>query len=101
MNIAARRPQTDWHLRHLYNPQKEMPGSIMAPYSFLFDKRKIVGQPSPDALKFPATWSIADGAPEGRIRGRPHRRRQSTGGVSPEASITPYEIAPAPAGGKP
>jgi cytochrome c oxidase cbb3-type subunit 2 len=39
-------------LAHLYNPQATMPGSMMPPFRFLFEQRKLqVGEkPSPDAL---------------------------------------------------
>lgn len=64
-NIGARQPSADWHLKHLYNPQLISPGSIMAPFRHLFERRQIVGQPSPDALKFsnaksdlPDGWEI-------------------------------------------
>lgn len=63
MNIGARQPSADWHLKHIYNPQKVVPGSIMPPFPFLFEMRKIKGQPSADALEFDADWTIADGAP--------------------------------------
>lgn len=35
-NIGARQPSVDWHLAHLYQPRAVSPGSIMAPYPFLF-----------------------------------------------------------------
>lgn len=63
VNIGARQPSADWHLKHLYNPQKMVPGSIMAPFGFLFEMRKIEGEPSPDALRFDAGWTADDGAP--------------------------------------
>jgi cytochrome c oxidase cbb3-type subunit 2 len=50
INIGARQPSDDWHLKHLYSPQTVSPGSNMPPFPFLFEKRKIVGQPSADAL---------------------------------------------------
>ena len=50
-NIGARQPSVEWHYQHLYQPQVVSPGSIMPPFRFLFEKRKIVGQPSNDALK--------------------------------------------------
>lgn len=40
-----------WHYQHLYQPQIVSPGSIMPPMRFLFDKRKVVGQRSIDAIK--------------------------------------------------
>src|SRR5207244_3232131 len=40
----------EWHLLHLYNPQIVVSKSVMPPYRFLFEKRKIGREPSPDAL---------------------------------------------------
>jgi len=50
MNVGARPLAADWHFRHLLDPQLVSPGSIMPPFPFLFQVRKIVGQPSPKAL---------------------------------------------------
>lgn len=50
-NIGARNPDANWHLEHLYDPASKVPGSTMPPYRFLFEKRKIDRQPSPDGLK--------------------------------------------------
>src|SRR5258708_31464531 len=50
-NIGARQPSLEWHYQHLYQPQVVSPGSIMPPFHFLFEKRRIVGQPSLDAVK--------------------------------------------------
>lgn len=50
-NIGFRQDNRNWHHRHLYDPQIVSPGSIMSPFRFLYDKRKIVGQPSADALR--------------------------------------------------
>lgn len=52
-NIAARQPDPNWHLRHLYAPRLDVPGSPMPPFPFLFEKRKIEHRPSPDALSLP------------------------------------------------
>lgn len=49
-NIGIRQGSETWHLVHLYNPQITSAGSVMPPYSFLFEERKIEGEPSPDAL---------------------------------------------------
>lgn len=49
-NIGARQPSVEWHYQHLYQPQVVAPGSIMPPYRFLFEKRRIVNQPSADAV---------------------------------------------------
>jgi len=50
-NIGARQTDPTWQYLHLYDPQFVTPGSNMAPFKFLFETRKIIGQPSPDALQ--------------------------------------------------
>lgn len=52
-NIGARQPDPDRQLRHLYDPQRVTPGSMMPPHRFLFERRKLLpGQArSPEALK--------------------------------------------------
>lgn len=40
-----------WHHRHLYNPRSIHPWSLMPSHRHLYETRKIVGAPSPDALK--------------------------------------------------
>ena len=57
-NIGARQPDANWHHLHLFNPQLVSPGSIMPPHAFLYEVRKIVGQPSKDALKVPKGWTV-------------------------------------------
>jgi cbb3-type cytochrome oxidase cytochrome c subunit len=52
-NAALHRPDARWHLRHLYAPRLEVKDSIMAPYRFLFEKRKIERAVSLDALVLP------------------------------------------------
>lgn len=51
MNVGARPLNAEWHLKHLLDPQITSPGSIMPPFPFLFEVRRIVGQPSPKALQ--------------------------------------------------
>lgn len=60
-NIGARQPSAQWHHRHLFNPTWTSPGSIMSPFSFLYESRKIVGQKSVDALPIPKGYPLADG----------------------------------------
>jgi cytochrome c oxidase cbb3-type subunit II len=59
-NEGVRRPDADWHLRHLYDPQALVRGSMMPPYRYLFDKRRITAghKPTARALKI-------DNVPEG------------------------------------
>jgi cbb3-type cytochrome oxidase cytochrome c subunit len=41
-----------WHHRHLYNPRSVAEYSNMPPYRFLYQKRRISGVISPDAINF-------------------------------------------------
>ncbi|ADV61368.1 cytochrome C oxidase mono-heme subunit/FixO [Isosphaera pallida ATCC 43644] len=50
-NVALRRPDPNWHHRHLFYPRSESPNSIMPSFRHLYEYRKIVGQPSQDVLK--------------------------------------------------
>jgi len=60
-NIGVRQPNAEWHYLHLYNPRAVTPGSIMPPFRFLFEKRKISGERSTDAIYL----SGDDAPPEG------------------------------------
>ena len=60
-NAGARLPVADWQLRHLYDARIEVPGSVMPPYRFLFEKRKVGRFPSPEALILPASFAPAPG----------------------------------------
>ncbi len=55
-NIGLRQPSSDWHLLHLYNPEITSPGSIMPPFSFLFDELTLEIERPYDALSFPPAW---------------------------------------------
>ncbi len=41
-----------WHHRHLYNPRSIAEDSNMPAYRFLYEKRRISGKASPDAINF-------------------------------------------------
>ena len=41
-----------WHHRHLYNPRSIAQDSNMPAYRFLYEKRRISGKASPDAINF-------------------------------------------------
>jgi cytochrome c oxidase cbb3-type subunit 2 len=56
-NVGARQPSADWHHLHLFDPRLTSPGSIMAPFGFLYEYRPIVGERSPKALKLPADYA--------------------------------------------
>jgi hypothetical protein len=60
-NVGLRQTNNAPLLVHLYNPKIAEPKSIMPPYRFLFERRKIDPQPSPESLKLPG-----DLAPESR-----------------------------------
>lgn len=60
-NIGVRQTSVLWHLQHLYNPQVTSKGSIMPPFPFLFEKRKVGDAPSPDALALPKEFAPEPG----------------------------------------
>lgn len=51
-NVGLRLPDANWQFTHLYAPKSQVGDSLMPPYRFLFETRKIIGEKSPDALKF-------------------------------------------------
>jgi len=53
-SVGVRLADPKWHLLHLYAPRAVVKDSIMPPYRFLFEKRRIERGPSPDALSLPA-----------------------------------------------
>ena len=60
-NIGIRQPDVNWHLNHLYAPKSNVTGSTMPPYRFLFEKRKMAGRPSPDALHLTGDYAPEPG----------------------------------------
>ena len=56
---ASRLPDANWQLVHLYAPRSLVEGSMMPPYRYLFEVRKIGGKPSADALILPAELALA------------------------------------------
>ena len=58
-DVGSRLPVAQWHLLHLYDPRVVEHNSVMPPYRFLFEKRKIGREPSADALKL--TGELAPG----------------------------------------
>ena len=50
-DVGSRLPVVEWHLLRLYNPKIVEKKSVMPPYRFLFEKRKIGREPSPTALR--------------------------------------------------
>ena len=64
-NTGLSKPNLNWHLVHLYNPRLLVKDSIMPRYEFLFEKRRIQGQPSPNALILPTNVPAEMGVEEG------------------------------------
>jgi len=56
-DVGSRLPVAEWHLLHLYNPKIFEKKSVMPPYRFLFEKRKIGSAPSPNALRFASEFA--------------------------------------------
>jgi cbb3-type cytochrome oxidase cytochrome c subunit len=52
-NVGVRLADPKWHLLHLYAPRLLVKDSMMPPYRFLFEKRRIERVRSPDALVLP------------------------------------------------
>ncbi len=52
-NVGLREPDARWQYLHLYAPRLEVKGSIMPPFRYLFEERRIRQAPSPDALPLP------------------------------------------------
>ncbi len=49
-NVGSRRDKSDWLYTHFYEPETVSPGTNCPPLRFLFSRRKIVGQPSVEAI---------------------------------------------------
>jgi cytochrome c oxidase cbb3-type subunit 2 len=60
---VGRRYDANWNHLHLYYPPLTSPGSIMPPFSFLYEMRKIEGGSNPDALKLTAEAAKKAGMP--------------------------------------
>ena len=60
-NVGVRQPSAAWHYQHLYNPRSLNPTSIMPPFRYLFIKKKIVGEPSREAITLVGKDKPAEG----------------------------------------
>ena len=56
-DVGSRLPVAELHLLRLYNPKIFEKKSVMPPYRFLFEKRKIGREPSPNALRFTSEFA--------------------------------------------
>lgn len=50
-NVGLLSDDNNWFHRHLYEPSAVAPGSVMPSYRFLYEVRKISGQPSMEAVQ--------------------------------------------------
>jgi cytochrome c oxidase cbb3-type subunit 2 len=60
-DVGTRLPDANWQLLHLYAPQSVVKNSVMPPFRYLFETKKIGDAPSPDALNLPAGFTPAAG----------------------------------------
>lgn len=60
VNIGARQTSEQWYHTHFYDPELITPGSIMAPFRFLYEIKPVGQQPSPEALKFAYVYITLD-----------------------------------------
>ena len=60
-DVGRRLPDPNWQLQHLYAPRSLVKGSVMPPFRYLFETRKIGAVPSPDARNLPAEFAPAVG----------------------------------------
>lgn len=49
-NVGKRLTDPNWHYQHLFEPEVLVPNSIMPAFRYLFEVRKMAGEPSPDAV---------------------------------------------------
>ena len=60
-NNAPLQYSAAWHHRHLYQPRSVNPWSTMPSFRFLYEKRRITGEPAADALKLGGPNAAQDG----------------------------------------
>jgi len=60
-DVGARLADANWQLLHLYAPKSVVKDSLMPPFRYLFETRKIGAATSPDALNLPKEFAPADG----------------------------------------
>jgi cytochrome c oxidase cbb3-type subunit 2 len=90
---AGRRMDAAAVLLRLYEPRAITPKSIMPPFPFLFEKRKIEGVPSDDALQLPPAFAPAPGY---EIVPRPEARALATYVTSLRQDGYLFEAPPPP-----
>jgi cytochrome c oxidase cbb3-type subunit II len=55
------RYSADWQHKHLYSSRMFKEYSVMPSFAWLYEKRKIVGQKSADAIEIPRRWTVKEG----------------------------------------
>lgn len=92
--IGVRQPDVRWQLLHLYAPKAVVPNSTMPPFRSLFEKRPLVGQPSPDRLALTKEFGPGDGY---EIIPTPAARQLAAYLLSLKANVPLYEAPFTPA----
>ncbi len=59
--VGSRSPGANIVMQHLYAPKSVVKDSLMPPFRYLFETKKIGATPSPDALNLPKEFAPADG----------------------------------------
>jgi cytochrome c oxidase cbb3-type subunit 2 len=91
-NTGAR-ADANWQLLHLYAPQSVVKGSTMPPFRYLFEVRKIRGEPSPDELKLPAEFAPTAGY---EVVPKPEAKELAAYLLSLRATVPLYDAPIAP-----
>ncbi len=60
-DVGTRLPDANWQLLHLYAPRSVAKDSMMPPFRYLFETKKIGDAPSPDALNLPKEFAPVAG----------------------------------------
>ncbi|HEY2083144.1 MAG TPA: cbb3-type cytochrome c oxidase subunit II [Verrucomicrobiae bacterium] len=93
-NVGMRLPDVNWQLMHLFAPRSVTKDSPMPSYPFLFERKKIGKQPSPDALQqLPKEFAPAEGY---EIVPRPEAKALAAYLVSLRADVPLYEAPATP-----
>jgi cbb3-type cytochrome oxidase cytochrome c subunit len=92
-NAGTRLPDMNWHLMHLYAPRSVTRDSPMPSYPFLFERKKMGKEASPDALPLPKEF-----VPNGyEIVPKPEARALAAYLISLRAETPLYEAPITPA----
>ena len=104
-----------WHFKHLYAPRSMNPDtrdSVMPAYQFLYEKRRVSGERSADALQLtgadapPAGWEVIPTYEAkclvaylmAQDQSHPLKEAKAVAGAAPTAAQSPAAAAAAPAG---